>query len=102
MRVLAAALAVAIVSLGATAAAARPGWALVIHGGAGVIDRKDLNPEQEAAYRQGLTTAAEAGAKVLGVARRTVRANQQREALAKDARRAHVEKGEIQFTNEKA
>lgn len=66
MRVLAAALAVAIMSLGATAAAARPGWALVIHGGAGVIDRKDLNPAQEAAYRQGLTTAAEAGAKVLG------------------------------------
>ena len=52
------------------------------------------------AVRAGMAVVA--GAKVLGVARRTVRANQQREALAKDARRAHVEKGEIQFTNEKA
>ena len=44
--------------------AARP-WALVVHGGAGVIRRSDLTPQQEAAHREGLTRAAEAGATVL-------------------------------------
>ncbi|WP_395673455.1 isoaspartyl peptidase/L-asparaginase family protein [Phenylobacterium sp.] len=46
-------------------AEARPKWALVVHGGAGVIARSDLKPEQEAAYRQGVAEAAEAGAAVL-------------------------------------
>ena len=32
-----------------------------IHGGAGTIRREDLTPEQEAAYREALTTALEAG-----------------------------------------
>jgi beta-aspartyl-peptidase (threonine type) len=40
-------------------------WALVAHGGAGVIDRADLKPEQEAAYRGALGRVAEAGAEVL-------------------------------------
>lgn len=40
-------------------------WSLVIHGGAGVISRDRLKPEQEAAYRAGLTAAAEAGANIL-------------------------------------
>ena len=42
-------------------------WSLVLHGGAGVIDRADLTAEQDAAYRQALTAAAEAGAAVLRV-----------------------------------
>jgi beta-aspartyl-peptidase (threonine type) len=40
-------------------------WAIVVHGGAGVIGRSDLKPEQEAAYRAALGRVAEAGAAVL-------------------------------------
>ena len=46
-------------------AAARPQWALVVHGGAGVIARSDLTPEQERAYRAALTRVTEAGGAVL-------------------------------------
>ena len=42
-----------------------PHWSLVVHGGSGVIDRSDLKPEQDRAYRAVLTGAAEAGAGVL-------------------------------------
>ncbi|MFH1517229.1 MAG: isoaspartyl peptidase/L-asparaginase [Pseudomonadota bacterium] len=44
---------------------AAPEWHLAIHGGAGVILRENLSPEQEAAYVAGLTEAMEAGAAVL-------------------------------------
>jgi beta-aspartyl-peptidase (threonine type) len=40
-------------------------WAIVIHGGAGVIERASMSPETEAAYRASLNEAAQAGAKVL-------------------------------------
>lgn len=40
-------------------------WALVAHGGAGVIARGDLSAEQEAAYRSAMAAAAEAGAAIL-------------------------------------
>jgi len=40
-------------------------WAIAVHGGAGVIDRRRLKPEQEAAYRAALATVAEAGGAVL-------------------------------------
>jgi L-asparaginase / beta-aspartyl-peptidase len=42
-----------------------PGWSLVVHGGSGVIDRADLKPEQDRAYRAVLAQATEAGAAVL-------------------------------------
>lgn len=42
-----------------------PKWAIVVHGGAGVIERAQLKPEQEAAYRAALTRVTEAGAQVL-------------------------------------
>lgn len=42
-----------------------PQWALVIHGGAGVIDRGDLTPEKEKEYRAGLDAALAAGSRVL-------------------------------------
>ena len=38
-----------------------PTWALAIHGGAGVINRGDLSPQKEVAYRAGLTAALAAG-----------------------------------------
>jgi beta-aspartyl-peptidase (threonine type) len=41
------------------------GWSLVVHGGSGVIDRADLTPAQDRAYREALVRAAEAGKAVL-------------------------------------
>ena len=40
-------------------------WAIVVHGGAGVIERSKLGPEGDTAYRAGLTQAVEAGTAVL-------------------------------------
>ena len=42
-----------------------PRWSLAIHGGAGVIERANLSPEQDAAYRAALNTALAAGSAVL-------------------------------------
>jgi beta-aspartyl-peptidase (threonine type) len=42
-----------------------PSWSLVVHGGSGIIDRADLKPAQDRAYRAALARAAEAGAAVL-------------------------------------
>jgi L-asparaginase / beta-aspartyl-peptidase len=42
-----------------------PNWSLVVHGGSGVIERADLKPEQDAAYRAVLAQATEVGAAVL-------------------------------------
>jgi L-asparaginase / beta-aspartyl-peptidase len=42
-----------------------PTWSLAIHGGAGVISRADLTPEQDRAYRAALAAALETGAGVL-------------------------------------
>jgi beta-aspartyl-peptidase (threonine type) len=52
-----------LLSLGAQAAA--PRWAIVVHGGAGVVERKDMTPEQEAAYRASLANAINAGIELL-------------------------------------
>jgi beta-aspartyl-peptidase (threonine type) len=40
-------------------------WAIVVHGGAGVIERATMKPETEAAYRASMKQATEAGARVL-------------------------------------
>lgn len=40
-------------------------WAIVVHGGAGVIERSAMGPAGDAAYRASLKQAAETGAKVL-------------------------------------
>lgn len=42
-----------------------PRWSLAIHGGAGVIERGDLTPEKESAYRAGLNAALAAGGQIL-------------------------------------
>lgn len=42
-----------------------PGWSFAIHGGAGVIERDSLTPEQDAAYRAALRRALDAGSAVL-------------------------------------
>ncbi|MEM9739454.1 MAG: isoaspartyl peptidase/L-asparaginase [Pseudomonadota bacterium] len=43
----------------------RPEWSMAIHGGAGVITRDRLTPEQDAAYRASLERALQAGADIL-------------------------------------
>jgi beta-aspartyl-peptidase (threonine type) len=58
----------AIVATAALASAQQPAthhWAIVVHGGAGVIERASMKPETEAAYRTSMKQATEAGAKVL-------------------------------------
>jgi len=40
-------------------------WKLVIHGGAGVIERASISPQKEAAIRAGLEAALNAGSDVL-------------------------------------
>ena len=40
-------------------------WAIVVHGGAGVIERAAMGPAGDAAYRASLAKATETGAKVL-------------------------------------
>ena len=45
--------------------AARPDWALVVHGGAGVIERGNMTAETEAAYRTAMGAALDRGAEVL-------------------------------------
>jgi L-asparaginase / beta-aspartyl-peptidase len=40
-------------------------WTLVIHGGAGIIEKSRVTPEQEAGVRAGLDAALDAGSKVL-------------------------------------
>ncbi|MDP1737063.1 MAG: isoaspartyl peptidase/L-asparaginase [Caulobacter sp.] len=49
----------------ATPVLARPKWALVIHGGAGVIERNQMSPEAEAAYRAAMDRAVRTGTAVL-------------------------------------
>ena len=44
---------------------ATPAWSIVLHGGAGVSERRDMSPEREAAYREGLHAALDAGSAVL-------------------------------------
>jgi beta-aspartyl-peptidase (threonine type) len=50
-----------------TASAQQPQhkWAIVLHGGAGVIERKSMDPKMEADYRAALNHALQAGADVL-------------------------------------
>jgi L-asparaginase / beta-aspartyl-peptidase len=62
---LALAAAAALPALSQTAAPAAHAWSIVVHGGAGVIERKSMSPETEAAYRAAMKTAIEAGAAVL-------------------------------------
>lgn len=59
------ALAAALLTTSAACAAESVKWRIVLHGGAGVIERKDLDPKTEAAYRAALTHALQAGAHVL-------------------------------------
>ena len=43
----------------------RPGWRLVIHGGAGVIERSRMSPAEDEAIRAALNRALDAGSAIL-------------------------------------
>ena len=67
-RLIPAAVALALMATPAVAQTAQPEaprWSFAIHGGAGVIERDSLSPEQDAAYRAALTRALEAGQAIL-------------------------------------
>ncbi|HYC73541.1 isoaspartyl peptidase/L-asparaginase [Brevundimonas sp.] len=67
-RLLPLATALALIAAPAAAQDAAPqpaGWSFAIHGGAGVIERDSLTPEQDAAYRAALKRALDAGSAVL-------------------------------------
>jgi beta-aspartyl-peptidase (threonine type) len=59
--------AVAAACLSACAAAPKhaPRWSIVVHGGAGVIERASLTPELEAQYRAALQRAVTSGGEIL-------------------------------------
>jgi beta-aspartyl-peptidase (threonine type) len=59
------AIALAIGGVAPVCAADAPPLAIAVHGGAGVINRSDMNPEREAQYRAGLEAARDAGYAVL-------------------------------------
>lgn len=42
-----------------------PSWSFAIHGGAGVLERSRMSPEQQAEYRAALKVALDAGSRVL-------------------------------------
>jgi beta-aspartyl-peptidase (threonine type) len=65
MRGLAALVAVVAMTASGSPVQAAQRWAIVAHGGAGAIDRSVLSPAQDKAYREGLTKALAAGAKIL-------------------------------------
>jgi beta-aspartyl-peptidase (threonine type) len=52
-------------AMSAAAPDPRPGWRLVIHGGAGIIERAHSAPEQDEAIRDALGRALDAGAAIL-------------------------------------
>jgi beta-aspartyl-peptidase (threonine type) len=60
-----AAIAVLLFSKAMTAQTPAHHWAIVLHGGAGVIERKTMSPEMEAAYRASLAEALHRGSFVL-------------------------------------
>jgi beta-aspartyl-peptidase (threonine type) len=62
---LGAALAATLAAASTAQAAEHVKWRIVLHGGAGVIERKDLDAKTEAAYRAALAHALQAGADVL-------------------------------------
>jgi len=54
-----------LMTASATAHPPKPKWTLVLHGGAGIIERDRVTPEQEAGVRAGLQAALDAGSKIL-------------------------------------
>ena len=64
MKTLAVIMAIAIAAASAPVRASGK-WALAVHGGAGVVERRDLTTEEDTAYRAALDAALAAGARIL-------------------------------------
>lgn len=79
--------------------AKRPEYALVIHGGAGTINRADMSAEQEAAYLAALDAALEAGKSVLASGGSALEAIEAAIVLMEDNPLFNAGKGAV-FTNE--
>jgi beta-aspartyl-peptidase (threonine type) len=77
----------------------RSNWSLVVHGGAGVIERRHLNPEQDRAYRDALARAAEAGAAALRAGGRALDAAEAAVRLMEDEPLFNAGRGAV-FTAE--
>ena len=58
-------LAIALSGMAASGQQPAHHWAIEVHGGAGVIERKNLGPEGDRHYREGMDRAIKAGAAVL-------------------------------------
>ncbi len=54
-----------LAAMSTSSPAEKPHWSLIIHGGAGVIERDKLTPEQDRDIRVGLATALSAGSAIL-------------------------------------
>jgi L-asparaginase / beta-aspartyl-peptidase len=65
MRKLALIILICSTALSAQTPTAAHHWAIILHGGAGVIERKTMSPEAEAAYRASLAEALRLGSSVL-------------------------------------
>jgi beta-aspartyl-peptidase (threonine type) len=65
MRIAALGLVLASTLAMSTADARPPGWSIVVHGGAGVIERGQMDAATEQAYRDAMKASAEAGAVIL-------------------------------------
>ncbi len=65
MRILAPLALLALLSACASAPEPAPRWSMVVHGGAGVIERANLSPELEAEYRAAMRQALSIGGDIL-------------------------------------
>lgn len=70
-------------------------WTLVIHGGAGIIERARITPDEEQAIRRGLTQALNAGAAVLGSGGRAVDAAEAAVRALEDDRHFNAGRGSV-------
>src|SRR5215510_10909124 len=78
--------------------AEQPKWAIVIHGGAGVIERASMSRQTEAAYRAALSAALETGSKALREGRSALDAVESAIRLLEDAPLFNAGRGAV-FTS---
>jgi beta-aspartyl-peptidase (threonine type) len=79
--------------------APEPNWGIVIHGGAGTIERGSMSPEMEAQYRERLTAALRAGHEVLARGGSSLDAVQAAITLMEDSPLFNAGRGAV-FTHE--
>ncbi len=87
--------ALALCPLPLAAEAREPGWAIAIHGGAGVIERGALSQGEEAAIRADLMAALDAGAGVLGRGGTSVEAVEAAVRLLEDSPHFNAGRGAV-------